>query len=106
MTDGTKELQINAPTNFTGNRDDLDNFIQDCSLYMTLNGTIYNTDKKKIIFMLSFMTEGTAGAWKEVFVQDVINNQANNFGTLLQFVANLKKTFEAPDAEGDARAKL
>src|ERR1700678_4216164 len=60
MTDGTKELRINAPTNFTANRDDLDNFIQDCSLCMTLNGTIYNTDEKKIIFMLSFMTEGTA----------------------------------------------
>src|SRR5271168_829031 len=73
---------------------------------MTLNGTIYNTDEKKIIFMLSFMTEGTAQAWKEVFVRDVINNQANNFGTLLQFIANLKKAFEAPDAEGDARAKL
>src|SRR5271168_4560098 len=73
---------------------------------MTLNGTIYNTDEKKIIFMLSFMTEGTAQAWKEVFVQDIINNQANNFGTLLQFIANLKKAFEAPDAKGDARARL
>ena len=43
---------------------------------------------------------------EEVFFWDVINNQANNFGTLLQFIANLKKAFEAPDAEGDARAKL
>ena len=50
-----------------GNRDDLKIFIQDCTLYMTLNGAIYDTDKKKIIFMLSYMKEGTAQAWKEAF---------------------------------------
>ena len=64
----TKELRINPPTHFTGNRDDLDNFIQDCTLYLTLNRAVYETDEKKIIFMLSYMTEGTARAWKEAFV--------------------------------------
>jgi hypothetical protein len=75
---------------------------------MTLNGTVYDTDEKKIIFMLLFMTEGTAQAWKEAFVRDIISQpgQTTNFRTLLQFIANLKKAFEAPDAEGDARAKL
>jgi hypothetical protein len=108
MSNGTKELRINTPNNSTGNRDDLENFIRECSLYMILNGTVYDTDEKKIIFMLSFMTEGTARAWKEAFVRDVIGQPGpiNNFGTLRQFIDNLKKVFEAPDAEGDARAKL
>jgi len=108
MSNGTKELRINTPNNFTGNRDDLENFIQECSLYMTLNGAVYDTDEKRIIFMLSFMTEGTARAWKEAFVRDVIAQPGptSNFGTLKQFIDNLKKAFEAPDAEGDARAKL
>src|SRR6202522_4518743 len=102
----TKELRINPPTHFTGNRDDLDNFIQDCTLYLTLNRAVYETDEKKIIFMLSYMTEGTARAWKEAFVQDVINTQTNDFGSLKQFTVDLKKAFEASDSEGDARAKL
>src|SRR5271168_1185951 len=102
----TKELRINPPTRFTGNRDDLDNFIQDCTLYLTLNRAVYETDEKKIIFMLSYMTEGTARAWKEAFVRDVINTQTNDFGSLKQFTANLKRAFEASDSEGDARAKL
>src|ERR1700678_4268268 len=101
-----KELRINPPTNFTGNQDDLENFIQDCTLYMTLNRVIYDTDEKKIIFMLSYMTEGTACAWKKVFVRLIINSQGSNFGTLRQFIVNLKKAFKASDAEGDARAKL
>src|ERR1700678_4339838 len=108
MSNGTKKLRINTPNNFTGNRDDLENFIRECSLYMILNGTVYDTDEKKIIFMLPFMTKRTAQAWKEAFVRDVIGQPGpiNNFGTLRQFIDNLKKVFEAPDAKGDARAKL
>ena len=102
----TKELRINPPTHSTGNRDDLDNFIQDCTLYLTLNRPVYETDEKKIIFMLSYMTEGTARAWKEAFVRDIINSPTNDFGSLKQFTVNLKKAFEASDSEGDARAKL
>src|ERR1700678_3477617 len=101
-----KELRINPPTHFTGNRDDLDNFIQDCTLYLTLNRAVYETDEKKIIFMLSYMTEGTARAWKEAFVRDIINSPKNDFGSLKQFTIDLKKAFEASDSEGDARAKL
>jgi hypothetical protein len=48
------------------------------------------------------MTEGTACAWKEAFIQDVINSPTNNFGSLKQFTVNLKKAFEASDAEEDA----
>src|SRR5271155_3796010 len=101
-----KELRINPPTHFTGNRDDLDNFMQDCTLYLTLNRAVYETDEKKIVFMLSYMTEGTARAWKEAFVREVINSPTNNFGSLKQFTVDLKKAFEASDSEGDARAKL
>src|SRR6202522_1043736 len=102
----TKEFRINPPTHFTGNRDDLDNFIQDCTLYLTLNRAVYETDEKKIIFMLSYMTEGTARAWKEAFVRDIINSPINDFGSLKQFTDNLKRAFEASDSEGDARARL
>src|ERR1700678_3839551 len=101
-----KELRINPPTHFTGNRDDLDNFLQDCTLYLTLNRAVYETDEKKIIFMLSYMTEGTARAWKEAFIQEVINSPIIDFSSLKQFTIDLKKAFEASDSEGDARAKL
>src|SRR5271168_4125932 len=48
----------------------------------------------------------TARAWKEAFVQDVINSPGNHFRSLKQFTVDLKKAFEASDSEGDARAKL
>src|ERR1700678_3117524 len=96
-----KELRINPPTHFTGNRDDLKDFIQDCTLYLTLNRAVYGTDEEQIVFMLSYMMEGTAHAWKEAFIRDVINSPTNNFGSLKQFTVDLKKAFEASDLEGD-----
>src|ERR1700678_1014929 len=105
-SNGMKELRINPPTNFIGNRDDLENFIQDCTLYLTLNRAVYETNEQQIIFMLSYMTEGTACAWKEAFVRNVINSLGNDFGSLKQFIVDLKKAFEASDSEGNARAKL
>src|SRR5271168_3745052 len=56
--------------------------------------------------MLSYMMEGTARAWKEAFVRDIINSPGNDFGSLKQFTVDLKKAFKASDSEGDARAKL
>src|ERR1700678_3260404 len=56
--------------------------------------------------MLLYMMEGTARAWKEAFVRDIINSPGNNFGSLKQFTIDLKKAFKGSDLEGDARAKL
>ena len=56
--------------------------------------------------MLLYMTEGTARAWKEAFVRDVINTQTNDFRSFKQFIVDRKKAFEASDLEGDARAEL
>ena len=51
MKNGTKELRINYPTEFDGNRENLENFLQDCHLYLGINDEIYNNDLKKIVFM-------------------------------------------------------
>jgi len=55
-----KELRINPPKVFDGNRDNFIPFIQDAWVYLSLNDKSYNTNQKKIIYVLSFMNEGTA----------------------------------------------
>src|SRR5271155_4637672 len=103
---GTKELQINYPTKFDGNRENLENFLQDCHLYLGINNEIYNTDLKKIVFMLSFMKKGTTLTWKESWTQEKLATTTQDFGTIKSFIDELKKAFSAADTEGDARAKL
>ena len=36
-------------------------------MYIQINDEIYDTDKKKIIFALSYMKKGTAAPWKQNF---------------------------------------
>ena len=98
----TKEIWINNPKTFNGDRNYLNKFIQSCTAYLDLNIEIFNSDKKKILFILSYMTEGTAEAWKEVFMDD----KNGSYGTFPEFLATLKKAFSAADAEGEAWAQL
>ena len=106
MASNNKEIQINTPTEFDGNRDNLNSFLQDCQLYITLDKDVYNTDTKKIVFMLSYMTKATAKAWKEAYVHNVLATPTANFGTFENFITDLQKAFSAADTEGDARANL
>jgi hypothetical protein len=52
-----QELKLNQPKIFNGKRGELDNFIQDIQLYLAINDDVYNSDKKKIAYALSFMSE-------------------------------------------------
>ena len=87
---------------FNGDRNDLNKFIQSCSAYLNLNTEIFNSDKKKILFILSYMTEGTAEAWREVYMDE--KNGA--YGLYPTFITELKKAFSAADTEGKAWAQL
>ena len=71
-----------------------------------LNEEIYNTDDKRIIFILSYMTKGTAKAWKEAYFQDIITRKYVTFGSYNNFIEKVQKAFAAADVEGDARATL
>ena len=75
----TKEIQINNPKTFNGDRNYLNKFIQSCTAYLNLNVKIFNSDKKKILFVLSYMTEGTAEAWKEVFMDEKNGSSPNSW---------------------------
>ena len=58
----TTEIKLNLPKVFTGKQNNLNKFLQDMTLYLSINKEIYDKDEKKIAFMLSFMTEGDAAS--------------------------------------------
>jgi hypothetical protein len=57
---GPKELNLNKPKAFDGNRNNFKDFLQTVEVYMDVNHDTYNTDLRKIAFVLSFMTAGAA----------------------------------------------
>ena len=69
-----KKTKLNLPKVFTGKRTDLQRFLQDTFVFLTVNKEHYNTNDKKIAFVMSFMTDGDAALWKQEFISKVIRD--------------------------------
>ena len=103
----TKKTELNPPKIFTGKRTDLQRFLQDTFVFLTINKEHYNTDDKKIAFVMSFMTEGDTALWKQEFISRVIQDSVTagnkiTFGTYKSFIESLEKSFLPYDAPSDA----
>src|SRR5271163_4828931 len=106
-TDKQKEIRINLPKAFSGKQTEFKQFIQDCLVYTTINKSVYDHDDKKIAFVLSFMNEGDAAAWKEEYIDVAINSEGEiTFGTFDDFKTRLVKAFAPYDAPGDALEEM
>ena len=64
------ELKLAAPKPFTGNQEELNGFLLDLNLYLTVNRDIYDNSFKKIGYALSFMTSGDAKSWKDQYLEE------------------------------------
>ena len=53
----SKEYGLNRLTPFTGDRTKIENFIQECDVYLAINEAIYDNELAKVSFMLSFMSD-------------------------------------------------
>ena len=67
-----------------------------------------NNDEKKVVFVLSFMTEGDTATWREQWLDNldakakVANKTEMDFGTFGELIKLLEKDFAAYNAPGDA----
>jgi len=56
----TREIRLNPPTVFNGDRLKFKHFHQAVLLYLSINNHIFHTDEQKITFVLSYLTEKEA----------------------------------------------
>ena len=103
------EIKLNMSSSFSGKREDLTKFWQDCCIFTSINNKIYNSDKRKITFVLSLLTE--VASWKEQFVGQAILNCKKqglplDFGTFMVFETNFFEAFKPFDQTGDAWAEM
>jgi Ty3 transposon capsid-like protein len=100
MENTGREIKIRAPSDFTGDRTKMMKFLQEVTLFLQVNEAIYDTDKKKIIFALSFMNGGMASAWA------LERGNREQFGTWQRFVTEVKEAFSPIDDAGSARTEM
>ena len=84
------KLKLAAPKPFTGNREDLNSFLLDLNLYLTVNSKIYDNSFKKIGYALSFMTSGDAKSWKDQYLEESNRGEYLDLGTWLEFTEALR----------------
>ena len=100
------ELKLAVPKPFTGNREDLNGFLLNLNLYLTVNREIYDDSFKKIGYALSFMTSGDTKSWKDQYLEELNKGEYLDLGTWSRFTKALRESFEPYDAPGDAMEKI
>jgi hypothetical protein len=103
-----KEYGMNKLTPFTGDRTKIRRFLQDCLEYLDMNQSIYNTNQLGIEFILSYMNDGEAANWKKYYLDTLedLNTGMPNFHTLVTFLVDVRKAFQATDRVQDAVNRL
>ena len=99
--------KLRPPTPFSGKREDLQKFLQEIKIFLLGNADAYPSDMDKILFVLSYMSEGDANSWKEEFfdLAEQISAQAGTtltLGTYKNFIREIEKDFSPYDAPKDA----
>ncbi|THH05055.1 hypothetical protein EW145_g5081 [Phellinidium pouzarii] len=107
----TGEARISKPNNFDGDKGYACCFLSSCEAYLSLNEQVYNTDKRKIIFVLSFMLEKAAGDWATnhttiALAPNPTTKTSTGFGTGEDFVNDFRNTFITTDDSVDAQRQL
>jgi hypothetical protein len=66
-------------------------YLQDCLGYLDINQNIYNTDRLKIGFILSYMSDGKAVNWKEYYLDTLKdpNTGVPKFPSLVMFLVDV-----------------
>ena len=94
-----KELFLNKPDGFTGEHEKFTAWLLSVRTYLMMNSHVYDTNEKQIGFTLSYLTRGSALAFKENYIKGCISDGLNFFiaESFPTFVKKLKNVYEVRD---------
>ena len=87
---------------------DYQDFKRECLLYILANKRVFLSHKKKILFVLSYLKEGTTVVWAENWVTQYTDNDDNIYclDTFQAFMDQLEKLFEDSSKKETAIQRL
>ena len=98
ISNGAKEIALNKPNSFNGDREKFREFLQSVEVYMDVNHEVYRSDLIRITFVLSFMDSGPAATWKYQFIDERLKlppptNPNDKLGQYANFKKDLVSAF-------------
>ena len=108
MGSSPKELSLNKPDGFTGDHERFTAWLLSVRTYLMLNGHIYDTDEKQIGFTLSYMTGGSALAFKENYIKGCAADGINFYilESFAEFVQKLRNVYGVGDIKATSMLHL
>ena len=106
-----KEIALNKPDPFNGDREKFKEYLQSVEVYMDVNYEVYRTNLIEITFVMLFMNSRPATTWKYQFIDEKMKLPAPaNSNDMLRQYANFRKdsvnAFLMFDSVGDALDEL
>ena len=103
-----KELSLNKPDGFTGKHEKFTAWLLSVRTYLMMNAHIYDTNEKQIGFALSYLTGGSALAFKENYIEGCIADGINFYivESFAEFVQKLKNVYEVGDIKATSMLHL
>jgi Ty3 transposon capsid-like protein len=106
-TQSTREAKGADPEPFSRDRKKTESFLCSVQLNITLQPRVYLTELHKILYTLSWMKDGTAGAWAESLSTSFLDPEAHNpYNTFEGFLLAFESAFGEPDQEFTAHSQL
>lgn len=103
----TREAKGADPEPFSGDRKATDAFLRAVKLNIALQPRMYHSEKGKILYTLSWMRGGTAGAWAENLTTVMLDpNTQDPYATFADFLVAFESAFGEPDRAFSARTQL
>ena len=95
--------------NFDGKRENYPTFEASAAIYLKLNDKKYDSNEKKILWVLGHLQEGTASTWRTDYLRTHVNT-AGDFDLskedIVGFMKELKAAFYSTTEETDAENEL
>ncbi len=102
-----RELRIATPSDFDGNPASFAGWMHEVKDYLSINATVYDTDKKKIVFTLATMKTGNAFVWKQGFRRNIPTTAAGEtWPTWVECWTKLETHFVRENLRSDALLQL
>ena len=99
-----KSLKVSAPDVYDGALDKAETFLRQLTLYIHARPADFPSNDSKIIFALSYMKGGTAGAWADRILEQL--EAGEPLGDWKTFKEQFKDAFADPTPEISARHKM
>lgn len=100
------ELKLGQPSTFDEDPKKARAWINNAQLYLLVNQEIYNHDDKNVAFILSFMTEGSAGLWALTKTETALARNPQSFGAWNDFLTRFNASFILENMKDQAIAWL